>query len=260
MRDMPKEKLKVLKQELKDTLPELGKHRIEELRRVIDKHYEHRFLGRRKTPKYGSINKGFTEPQLQAFMLSVDNDKFRLLFSYQAYMGLRIGEVCRMKVSDINFATKELTIRTEKAKTIDVLIIPNRLFENTISYIKENAKEIEAHQNYLFFTRTEQSQAGNVHVGEDYVRNRFRQYVVEAGLDEVYDKSEETVNGRPERHLHRLTTHSLRHYAITRFSRSVNGNLILTSRFARHREPAVTMTYVNTDKTELYSAVEKAFL
>lgn len=255
---MRKHELDSVKEELKVILPQLGKHKIEELRQVIDKHYDKRFKGKRKIPKYGSLNKGFTEQQLQAFLFIIDNYKFRLLFEYQAYMGLRIGEVCKVKVSDINFTTRELTVRTEKAKTLDTLIIPKRLFDNTIEFIKENSKEIEGHENYLFFTRTEQSQAHNIHIGEDYARNRFRQYVELAGLNETYDVSDEET-GRTVRQLHRLTTHSLRHYAITRFAKGCNGNLILTSRFARHHEPNTTMTYIAKDKDELYGQIDRVF-
>jgi hypothetical protein len=52
----------------------------------------------------------------------------------------------------------------------------------------------------------------------NYVRRVFREYAEEAGLDETYDMSEENRERTP-RCLHRLTTHSLRHYAITKFSR-----------------------------------------
>ena len=75
------------------------------------------------------------------------------------------------------------------------------------------------------------------------------------GLDEVYDISEES-NGRTARQLHRLTTHSLRHYAITRFARSTNGNVVLASRFARHRNMSTTSRYISTDKKELYEVID----
>ena len=64
---------------------------------------------------------------------------------------------------------------------------------------------------------------------------------------------------RAVRHLHRLTTHSLRHYAITRFAKGCNGNLVLTSRFARHHEPNTTMTYIAKDKDELYGHMDRVF-
>jgi integrase len=61
------------------------------------------------------------------------------------------------------------------------------------------------------------------------------------------------------RALHRLTTHSLRHYAITRFTKATNGNVVLASRFARHSNPSITMRYISKDKKELYENIEDAF-
>ncbi|EQD35384.1 integrase family protein, partial [mine drainage metagenome] len=75
----------------------------------------------------------------------------------------------------------------------------------------------------------------------------------------VYDTSDETNPARSVRHLHRLTTHSLRHYAITRFAKQTNGNLVLTSRFARHSDPSTTMTYITTRKDELYKEIDSTF-
>ena len=80
-----------------------------------------------------------------------------------------------------------------------------------------------------------------------------------AELDEVYDTSDETNPNRSVRHLHRLTTHSLRHYVITSFAKQTNGNLVLTSRFARHSDPSTTMTYITTRKEELYKEIDNAF-
>ncbi len=46
----------------------------------------HRVYKRRfkvpKEPKYGSINKAFTETELQLFLRAVGSEKFRLLFEY----------------------------------------------------------------------------------------------------------------------------------------------------------------------------------
>jgi integrase len=56
-----------------------------------------------------------------------------------------------------------------------------------------------------------------------------------------------------------LTTHSLRHYAITSFAKQTNGNLVLTSRFARHSNPSTTMTYITIRKEELYKEIDNAF-
>lgn len=248
-----------IKEEVAQLLPSLGKHRIEELRKVIDTHYEKRFRGKRRLPKYGSLNKGFTDNQLEAFFRAIHNEKHRLLFSYQAKLGLRLGEVVKLNTKDINKQTRELTVFTEKAKTLDTLIIPLKLFEETQTYISSFSLDIKLAKGYIFFRDPSKSKRAEAYLEPNYVRKVFRQYVEAARLDEdAYALSDED-NGRTQRQLHRLTTHSLRHYAITRFAKQVNGNLVLASRFARHSEPSITMTYIAKDKEQLYAEIDRAF-
>lgn len=254
-----KEELESVKLEVNGILPKLGKHKIEELQRVISKHYIKRFRGKRKTPKYGSLNRGFTDEQLKAFFFAVDKEKYRLLFSYMAYLGLRIGEVVKVNIRDIDFQTRELRVKSEKTNRLDLLIIPLGLFQQTQAFIDGHRPIIDSSQGYIFFKDVDRKQREEFWLEPNYVRKIFREYLVDAGLDEAYDISEESVNGRCVRKLHTLKTHSFRHYAITKFARASNGNLILTSRFARHSEPNTTMTYINTNKSELYSAIESAF-
>ena len=141
----------MLKEEIKSALPTLGKHRIEELRKVIDRHYQKRFKGKRRIPKYGSLNKGFTDNQLQAFFRVINNEKHRLLFSYQAQLDLRIGEVVKLNLKDMDFKTRELRVFTKKAHTLDTLIIPIALFNETNIYIECFRSEIVLNQGYIFF-------------------------------------------------------------------------------------------------------------
>lgn len=47
-----------------------------------------------------------------------------------------------------------------------------------------------------------------------------------------------------------------RHHAITSFSKQTNGNIVLTSRFARRPNPDTTMTYINTRKEKLYAELD----
>lgn len=95
-------------------------------------------------------------------------------------------------------------------------------------------------------------------VDEGYARNRFRYYTEKAGLSEVYDQSDE-LNDRVPRSLHRLTTHSLRHYAITKFAEQTNGNMFLTRKFARHTKLTTTIIYISTNKKALYEGIDGAF-
>lgn len=242
-----------------DLLPRLGKHKIEEFQRVISKHYVKRFAGKRRIPKYGGLNKGFTEEKLQAFFLTIDKPKYKLLFGFMAYLGLRIGEAVKVNVKDIDWQTREIRIRSEKTKVLDLLIIPLFLYQQTEEYAKENKQKIDEAQGYLFFQDRRFSKRQELYLESDYVRRIFRDYVVRAQLDETYDTSEESIDGRKNRNLHLLSSHSLRHYAITQFARQTNGNLLLTARFARHIEPSTTKIYIHFEKDELYREIDNTF-
>ncbi len=255
-----KKELERLKKEVDELLPYLSKHKIESLQKVIGKHFAKRFAGKLKNPRYGSINKGFEEEELVVFLNSITEEKFRLLFEFQGQLGLRIGEAIKVNMTDISFEKRELLIKTEKARTMNTLRIPSGLLLRLQEYMRVNTEQINKAQGYLFYTDPVKSHhSKRLYIDVNYARNRFRYYLSRCGFDKVYDTSEESVQGRRVRRLHRLTTHSLRHYAITHFARATNGNVVLTSKFARHSEIGTTQTYIYTDKNELYSQIEKAF-
>ncbi len=252
------EELQRIKGELRELLPLLSKWRVEELQKLVLEHYTRKWRKRRFT-KYGAINKGFTQSELNLFLDAVKEPRFKILFSYQAYLGLRIGEACKLNMRDFDFKIRELRVNTEKAHTLDTLIVPQFLFEQTLEYIRTNQKAIEGAQGYLFYKDQQKSRKGTPYLDLNYVRNRFREYISLVALNEAYASTDETIPNRAKRTLHRLTTHSLRHYAITTFNRAVNVNITLTKAFARHREIGSTQVYIHTDKEELYGAIEKAF-
>ena len=244
---------------LKQVSMNVSWHQLQKLQSVLHKTQTKRFAGKRKTPKYGSISKAFSDTQLERFLHVIDSDKFRLLFSYQAQLGLRIGEAVRVNINSMDLETRELTLKTEKAQVMDSLLIPMPLFKETVAFISKHKVEIGKAQGYLFYADKLRTKRPEPYLEQNYVRHIFREYVRMAGLDEVYDTSDESSQDRSVRQLHRLTTHSLRHYAITAFSKQTNGNLVLTSRFARHSDPSTTMTYISTRKEELYKEIDNAF-
>ncbi len=108
---------------LETTLPILPKHYLVEIRKQVTAQFVKRFK-KSRIPKYGSLNKGFGEQEVQAFFKVIKNSKFHLLFSYQAQLGLRLGEAVRINIKDVKFESRELVVRTEKAMTLDTLLIP----------------------------------------------------------------------------------------------------------------------------------------
>ncbi len=245
-------------QKVEERCLNLSFHEIIELKSRIHNVYVKRFKQKSREPKYGSVNKGFTELELQHFLRNVPNDKFRLLFKYQAYLGLRIGEVTKLHISNIDFEKRELTINSEKRRKTDSMLIPSELFRETLVFISQHEVEIKQASGYLFFKNHGSHNKGSF-IDSNYTRKIFRQAIQKSNLESVYGYSDETMRKERPRALHRLTTHSLRHYAITRFTKATNGNVVLASRFARHSNPSITMRYISKDKKELYENIEDAF-
>ncbi|HUB92344.1 MAG TPA: site-specific integrase, partial [Candidatus Saccharimonadales bacterium] len=213
---------------------------------------------RPKRPRYGTLNMVFSEQELSLFLSSIKNRKFVLLFKYQAFLGLRIGEACVVNTNDMNFNTRELKINSEKSHVTDTLLIPETLLRDTEEYIRENRSAIEKSGGYLFFKDNDNNSNRITHIDKNYARKVFRKVREHAGLNEFYGKSEENYEGHPERPLYRLSTHSLRRYAITRFHH-VSRDIVLTSRYARHQDTKQTIRYIENNRDELYSNIDIAF-
>ncbi|MFA5091298.1 MAG: site-specific integrase [Candidatus Paceibacterota bacterium] len=221
---------------------------------ILSEARKSRFL-RSRRPKYGSMNKGFTDEELERFFSVIKDPKAHLLFSFQAVLGLRIGEAVRLNIKDINLKTRELRIFTEKSGKTDYLLIPEKLFDTTLHYIGAYEKEIAMSKGYLFFSFTEgrRTKATDPHITTHTARSIFTDIIKTAKLEEIYGYSKAN-HPKP---LYRLSPHSLRHYAITNFSKKNSGNVILASKFARHSNIQVTMTYIYTKKEELYASIER---
>ena len=136
--------------DLYSVLPKLTHQQFKQLKKIVHKQFLKKFA-KNQPPKYGSLNKGFTEQEVQMFFRTLDNSKLRLLFSYQAFLGLRIGEAVKLNIKSIDFQTRALSIKSEKSHTLDTLIIPILLFKLTLEYIKSYKTQIELSQGYLFF-------------------------------------------------------------------------------------------------------------
>jgi integrase len=244
-----------IKQQLELLGAHLSKAKLVNAITVLSDARKRRFLRSRK-PKYGSMNEGFTEEELERLFRFVDDPKFRLMFSYQAVLGLRIGEAVKLNVKDINLKTKELRIFTEKSDKTDFLLIPDKLFESTLEYIAAYEQDIALAKGFVFFSlRNGNRKPGTEpHLTSTTVRSYLMEVTKKAGLDEFYAYR----YGKKAHPLRRLTTHSLRHFAITRFSRRNNGNVVLASRFARHTNMQTTMTYIHTEKEELYRSIRNS--
>lgn len=132
--------------------------------------------------------------------------------------------------------------------------IPPDLFNKTLDFITVYETDICEHKGYLFWADFYPERNKCPYLSSNHARNMFGRAITKLKLDETYAIAE----GKTPKLLHRLTTHSLRHYAVTHFSKKNNGNVVLTSKFARHSNVATTMIYVHSDKDELYRSIMNA--
>ncbi len=243
----------------------LSQQNLEDINSIAVKALKRRFAyGYNQVPKYGNLNRNFTEDELQKFFDAITKEryhrswkKYLIAFKMQAYLGLRIGEVCAIKTKDINLQTRELVLTTEKARRLDRLLIPTILYYDLVDFIQENEPKIHAADDYLLYSDRPDTST-KAHIGNNELRKVFRETAKKAGIEDSYGESEETANGR--RPLYRLTTHSLRHYAITRFYRACK-DIELTNMFARHSKGNLkdTMRYIGSNRDTLYKNIDLAF-
>jgi len=213
-------------------------------------------------PKGGRIHsrgldKSFSETELKKFFSVVDKRKDLVAFLTQLGLGLRVGELVRLRLDDINFQREEVRVRNIKTKEIDFLLLPNFAGVELQAWTEDYQEDILAHDGYVFFSSNRATK--RKHISEGYLRKAFRRYIKIAGLDDYYVVI--PVVGKQageERRLFRLTTHSLRHSMITRVYKQTK-DMVLAQRIGRHSTFNTTETYINLHKSEARSAVNGVF-
>jgi len=171
-----------------------------------------------------------------------------------AYLGLRVGEVVDVMQEDIDRKKHLIYVRTEKAKTLDCLYIHEKIRHFIYLWIDNNKTNIKKNGGYLLYSGREDRQ----NISENWLRNKFRQTAKRAQLDDHYALSSESIEDRPTRKLHRLTTHSLRHYFITKVYKKTK-NPIHTQKLARHLDFKSTQIYIHINQKELHKSLENSF-
>lgn len=185
-------------------------YQMKKLKSVVGVSYRQRFKQKAESIKRRIAKKPFTDLEFQHFLRNVNSEKFRLLFKYQALLGIQIREVCKLHISEIN-PNGELLIVNDKGKA-SKFSIPERLLAETKEFIADNLDKIIESQGFIFF-KENGSASKELHVSKDYVRNVFRSSIKRANMESVYDYSNETLPTRKARALHTLTTRSLCKYA-----------------------------------------------
>jgi integrase len=246
----------------KEFLYSLSWHQLKELNSEIIKILQNKY-SKRRTTKYGNLNKGFTEEEVTKFfsMFTKKERKEFLAFKMQALLGLRVGEAVNVKLNDITFEKHSILIHSEKTAKADELYLHDEIYNLLKDFVVEHKEKIAEHAGYLLFSDNPTMQ--RLHIVPGYLRHKFREICNRCEFMDFYDFADDYQNPianqyKKGRKLYRLTTHSLRHYFVTKVYNSTK-DPVTTSKLARHVDLKTTQTYIHSSRDLQDAGMKKAF-
>lgn len=157
-----------------------------------------------KKQKRNSSQKNFQDSikylkkeEWQALKESIDNFRDKVIINLLYSSGIRVAELCLMKIEEVDFGNGFIRIPKENTKTKESRTV--RIGKEVLSDLKALLRLEKRKKGYLFRSRQ----------GKKLTTRRIQQilhaYAKKAGIQKVYayDKS-----GRP---LHTVSPHTLRH-------------------------------------------------
>ena len=144
---------------------------------TLDKALNERQLPMRKKKK--KLYKVLTKEELSTFFNAVDDFKFKTIFMLIYGSGLRIGEIEKLQVQDIDSKNMRIFVREGKGNKERYTILPEKSLEMLREYwTKYRPKGIDS--DAMFFDAT--NKPINLYV----IRTHFRKYRRKAGISEKY--------------------------------------------------------------------------
>lgn len=244
-------KIEELRQKIEPSLREMSKHDIESIITLCNRYLKERFIKRRK-PKRGNLSPYMTKSKFQELLSATTNQKYRFIFCIMRKLALRVGEVPKIRLEDINLERKQIFIPcTEKSHLPDMCYLDDEGTSMLKAWINTHNKEIFRHDGYIFFP-DQKSHSRRMHIHAQKISQQFRQACEKAELQVIYGKAENS-----DKPLHLYSTHSLRHSGITDFYIKTN-NIVLTMRYARHQNMSTTLTYIHHTEEDMRKAIESS--
>ncbi len=150
------------------------------------------------------------------------------------YTGIRLGELQKLKISDVNITERLLLIRDSKNGEDDYSVIPLPL-ESVLREFTMWRKRRFPESSFLFVLRSRKTG----HISDDYIRAILVKLSKKAGIKKV-------------------TPHMLRH-SLASFLVAKGVNLSLIQKQLRHRDIQSTMVYLHMNKETLRYTLDSIF-
>lgn len=171
------------------------------------------------------------------------DERYYLIFCFCA-IGLRVGEVCMLRRSNLNAPCNVLTYFQHKTGKYHTRLLPDWLTELLLDYVKEVSS------NRYLFPKQRKYRAGDPirFIQPKSVEWELMQARRTLGLNDFYHVVKYS-NGR-EQKLYRVTPHAFRHWASQKIYIASEHDVITTASIIGH-DPETSMRY--------YIAPEKEF-
>ncbi|WP_239613968.1 tyrosine-type recombinase/integrase [Cohnella mopanensis] len=147
--------------------------------------------------------------------------------------GLRIKEMTSLRISDIDFKLRQITVRAEVAKTRTTRIVP--ISQRTVKELETLINYMNVQDNdYLWLT-----QFGNRYFGDTFAK-MLKLYAKRVGVTDA-----------------RVSPHTFRHYFAVKFLRG-GGDPIALARILGHSSLNMTQVYVKFSGADLRDQHDRA--
>jgi integrase/recombinase XerD len=201
-----------------------------------------------------------SKDELRKFLAYVDDIRMNIVVFFGVFLGLRIGEIIRLKWEDIDLKRKEIRIldakNTKRFKSgygKDRIVPITKFLINFILKLRE----LYPNEIYVIASHGNKEREGNTNVHtKNLIRNfqcKFNDYAKKANLLKVdyYQK-----NGSPRYNYH---THTLRHICGCNL-RKAKVSIEDIRDFLGHVKVEDTMIYAELTKEDLRNGIEKCFV
>jgi len=213
--------------------------------------------------KKGKLPKYFTKLQLKMIFGAVDRPKDAIACFMALMCGLRVREVCRLEIKDIDFENHKILIKDSKNTNrqrdnygVDRYVV----FHPSIESIIKRWLEIIGDTSKWFLPS---DKSPDMHLRTKSLNERFKAYLKQANLLQIeYPiKVRQKVNGRiieKTIHKHKYTFHCFRHTMACIIYNST-GDIYAVNRFLGHKQLDTTMVYAKMTDTKMKRIVEDIF-